>query len=92
MSDTFERLYDRAIAIAVFKAVIWERDYIHLEDLEFVRHDGEFITVIGTTDNGWPIEESFKKYYMELGDKQITALEEPKFQASKEIKNNKEFK
>ena len=78
--DDFEAMFDRAIAVAALKAHIWERPYI-AEDLEYIRHDGECITVIGFDNCGEYISEDFPVRYLNLGDRQITALEEAKYKA-----------
>ena len=86
--DVFEEMFDRALEIAALKANIWQRPYLG-EDLEYMRHDGDRITATGTDKYGEYISENFPTRYLNLGDKQITALEEPKFKASVEISNTK---
>ena len=86
--DDFEAMFDRALEIATLKAHIWNRSYLG-EDLEYIRHDGESITVIGEDNCGELIIEDFPTRYLNLGDRQITALEEAKYKASIEIKNVK---
>ena len=78
--NDFEAMFDRAIAIAALKSHIWERHYLP-EDLEYIRHDGECITVIGEDNCGEMVIEDFPVRYLSLGDRQITALEEAKYKA-----------
>lgn len=74
----FEEMCDRAIEIASLKAHIWNHNCV--DEFEYIRHDGEYITVIGTDYCGEMMMEDFPVSYFKLGNKQIAALEEAHYE------------
>jgi len=86
--DNFKKTVDRAIAIAIIKSTIWVRPYIAIH-LKYVRYDDDIITVFGTDVFGEVLSEKFPMLYLELGDKQIVAIEEAKFNTKVNTSNNK---
>ena len=81
----FEEMFDRVMAIAAIKAYVWHQEAV--DNFEYMRHDGDYITVFGTNDNGEMITAGFSTNYLYLDDKQIATLEEVKDKVSIDIKN-----
>ena len=76
--DDFEAMFDRALEIATIKAGIWRRYYAN--DLTQIRHDGEYITAIGTDYCGDHVDEDFPTRYMNMTDNDIYAEIEGNYQ------------
>ena len=69
--DDFEAMFDRALEIATIKSNIWGDQY----DLDSVRHDGDYITVIGTDYCDEYATVDFPVSYMNINNDEIQTIE-----------------